>query len=93
MGPSSEVSDYPTCQRCYATLHVVTGDAHPDCVTSHLNTQPTRIQVKGERESTFSNRISVRNSWSISSKGSVNSNDLRKHLDWLFERIASTSLK
>ena len=80
-------SDYPTCERCYATLFVETGENSPDIVTEHLKLEPTHMQVRGGRMNEISHRISNMNAWALSTKGRVVSKDLRKHLDWLFDKL------
>jgi Domain of unknown function (DUF4279) len=80
-------SDYPTCERCYATLCVYTGDLAPTRVTKGLGVDPSCIAVKGERVHIASERINEVNGWFLSSNGVVDSRDLRDHLDWLFDRI------
>ena len=88
MGNPRRVSDYPTCNRCYATLFVECGENDPAEVTARLKLQPTRAQVKGERVGTFSKRIHPFSAWFLSSRDHVTSQDLRRHLDWLFDTLS-----
>jgi hypothetical protein len=81
-------TDYPTCERCYATLCVYTGDLAPTRATDALGVDPSSMVVKGERAHVNSERVHQLNGWFLSSQGVVNSRDLRNHLDWLFDRIA-----
>jgi hypothetical protein len=87
MGSANVMLDYPTCERCYASLYVTTGDRDPDEVSKCLDIEPTTTQRKGEPARPGSKRINPHSGWSVSSKGCVDSKDLRKHLDWLFGKI------
>jgi Domain of unknown function (DUF4279) len=80
-------SDYPTCERCYATLCIETGENDASFVSAHLDIQPTSVQIRGECAATGPARINALNMWFLSSDGRVDSKDLRNHLDWLFDRI------
>ena len=88
MESNAELSDYPTCECCYSTLYIETGNIDPNYVTEHLNMEPTSIQIKGQLANRCSRRTNPLSGWSLSSEGCVDSNDLRNHLDWLFDKIA-----
>ena len=89
MESNAAASDYPTCECCFTTLYIETGDVDPNRVSEILNLQPTSIQIRGEaRANMFSRRINPLNGWSFSSEGFVESKDLRKHLDWLFDNLS-----
>ena len=47
------------------------------------------VKERVARASAFSERIYPFNGWFLSSKHLVDSQDLRRHLDWLFDQIAS----
>jgi hypothetical protein len=79
--------DYPTCERCYATLSINSGELDPQVITAHLDTEPTDLTFKGQLASAYSQRMYVLNLWRLSSKNHVNSRDLRDHLEWLFDKI------
>jgi hypothetical protein len=81
-------SDYPTCERCYVTLCIYTGDNQASDVTKVLGLQPSEVTVKGESASFFSSRINPLNGWFLSSRDHLSSKDFRNHLDWLFDKIA-----
>jgi hypothetical protein len=83
-----EKSDYPTCECCFSTLYIETGDMDPNYVTGRLNLKPTSIQRKGESANRFSNRTNPLSGWSLSSEARVDSKDLRNHMDWLLDQIA-----
>ena len=83
------MSDYPTC-----------GGLLRDAVCLPDKCQPRRRfratwretfinKSKGRNAIGTSKRLNPINAWLLSSKGFVHSKDLRNHLDWLFERIAS----
>jgi Domain of unknown function (DUF4279) len=85
-------SDYPPCERCYATLCVESEDIDPARVTACLDVQPSDAHVKGEVASAFIGAYPF-SGWYLSSKNRVDSRDLRRHLDWVFEQIAPKKLE
>ncbi len=87
MSDRQRASDYPACERCYATLCVDSGDIEPGEITACLEIQPSRVEPRGERASSFSGRRHSFNGWFLSSKDRVDSEDLRAHLDWLFDQL------
>ena len=82
-----EVSDYPTCERTYATLRIYHESLDPDEVTKRLRIEPTDWQRRGESRKAGS-RPAKLHGWFLSSDGEVESRDVRLHLDWLLSRIA-----
>jgi len=82
-----EVSDYPTCERTYATLRIYPESLDPDEVTKRLRIEPTDWQRRGESRK-LGSRPPKLHGWFLSSDGEVESRDVRLHLDWLLSRIA-----
>lgn len=82
--------NYPSCERTYAELTIATGDLDPSVVSERLHVQPTSTQQKGElRTNSLGRTRTVRlSAWFLSSEEAVVSKDLRRHLDWLLERLA-----
>lgn len=80
---------YETCERTYAALLVYPGESEPEFVTRRLGVEPTSTQSKGERirNSLGRERIVSVNGWFLSSEGKVRSLDVRRHLDWLLEKL------
>jgi len=74
------VDDYPTCAATYATLRIYTGETKPEIVTDSLQVKASKILRKGEAGARLNGRF-------LSSKGLIDSRDLRKHLDWVLEQI------
>jgi hypothetical protein len=74
------VDDYPTCAATYATLRIYTGEMTPDIVTATLQLEPSKTICEGKDDAHL-------NGWFLSSKGLIDSRDLRRHLDWVLERI------
>jgi hypothetical protein len=87
--PTPYDDSYPTCERTCAELRVYTGEMDPDWVTQRLRVSPTRICKKGERKvnSLGRERVVKLNGWSLSSEGRSSSLDLRRHLDWLLDKL------
>jgi hypothetical protein len=78
--------DWPTCDRTYAAMRIVADDLDPEAVTARLAVTPTEAFRKGEP---FGSRGLLRRTggWFLSTDGSVQSRDLRHHIDWLLDRI------
>lgn len=81
--------DYPTCERTSAELRIYTGSFDPTEVTTHLRIEPSQVQKLGEVRKGFRSRERTikLGGWFLSSEGQVQSRDLRRHLDWLLERL------
>ncbi len=82
-----DVSDYPTCERTYATLRIYPESLDPSEVTARLGIQPSDWQRRGESRRPGS-RPAKLSGWFLSSEGAVESRDVRRHLDWLLSHIA-----
>jgi len=81
--------DYGTCLDTYCDLRVYPGELSPHEITKRLGVEPTEVNVAGEarKGSQGRERILKINGWFLSSEGRVESKDLRRHLDWLLERL------
>jgi len=77
--------DYPTCASTYATLRIYPGGISLDEITAILRLPPSFAQTAETRPPGVKNKPS---GWFLSSKGSVESKDVRRHLDWLLDQIA-----
>src|SRR5437588_3218796 len=87
----SESNDaYETCAATYATFRVYTGEVEPDEVSRMLGMKPTGLVTRGKMIVTgpSKGKISKLNGWFLSTKGQVDSKDLRRHLDSLLEALA-----
>jgi hypothetical protein len=81
---------YATCANTYATFRAYTGELEPDEVSRMLGMQPSSSVTKGKMNTNHPPRkVSKLNGWFLSSKGHVESKDLRRHLDWLLEALAA----
>ena len=81
-------SDYPTCQRTYATLRIYPERYGPEEVTARLGLEPSKWQSRGEVWVPGSRPAPV-HAWLLSSDGVIASRDVRLHIDWLLSRIGS----
>jgi len=91
LGSRSEYNDaYDTCAATCATFRAYTGDVEPDAVSRVLGMKPTGSVTQGKMIVTgpSKGKISKLNGWFLSTKGQVDSKDLRRHLDWLLEALA-----
>ena len=77
---------YPTCEETYAELRIYTGEAAPQRVAEALRLKPTTLLVAGESKA----RV---NGWFLSTRGQVESRDVRRHVDWLLEQLLPRRLE
>jgi hypothetical protein len=80
----------PSVERTCAKLCVYSGDIHPNVVTNLLGIEPTGHVAVGERgrlNKLGRAPVGKINGWFLSSEEQVRSKDLRRHLDWLIERL------
>jgi hypothetical protein len=89
--------NYATCERTCAKLLIYPGSTDPDKVTEELGIEPTQVNKKGATWRTGTGRIKTYplNAWFLSSEAWVDSKDLRRHLDWLLDKLvdAQTGLR
>ena len=81
---------YETCERTCAKLLIYPGEQSPDTITECLGIVPTQVNRKGEKrisQRTGRSHIVKMNGWFLFSEEHVVSKDLRRHLDWLIERL------
>jgi hypothetical protein len=79
-------SDYPTCERTYATLRIYPESLDPFDVTSRLGIEPSDWQRRGESRRPGS-RPARLHGWFLSSQGVLESRDVRRHLDWVLSIV------
>jgi hypothetical protein len=77
--------DYPTCESTYATLRIYPGDVSLDEIGGRLGFAPTSVQAGEIRPPGMKDFPA---GWFLTSKGAVDSRDIRRHLDWILDRIA-----
>lgn len=80
---------YGTCERTDVTLRIYPGEMNPELVTRRLGIEPTSTQEVGQvfRNRLGRDRTASINGWFLSSEGKISSLDLRRHLDWLLDRV------
>jgi len=71
---------YATCARTYATLRLYPGTITPAEATARLRIDPTESQL-----TTCTGR--PLHGWFLSTEGVLESKDVRRHIDWLLDRI------
>lgn len=76
--------EYKTCSETYATLRII--GLKPDEVTRHLGLRPTDSFVRGDVRHAAPMR---HDGWFLGSKGAVDSNDVRRHLDWILDQLST----
>ena len=48
--------EYPSCDECYASLLIYTGNTHTNEISIHLELEPTSINIKGDEIITLSGK-------------------------------------
>lgn len=85
------VDDYAACESTHVELCVYTGSVDPELVTSCLGIQPTNWQRAGEcphaTDSPRAGRPAKLSAWFLSSRDEVSSRDVRRHIDWILDRL------
>ena len=76
--------DYKTCSTTYATLRII--GLSPDEVTLRLGVSPTDSFARGDVRHAARMR---HDGWFLSSKEAVDSKDVRRHLDWILDQLAT----
>jgi hypothetical protein len=83
--------DYPTCKETSAVFRIFSDEIDPREITRLLGVEPSSIQIKGERK--YPNKykyINKENGWFLDSEDEIESKDLRRHLDWLLNKMGSS---
>ena len=80
--------DYATCEKTNAELRVYSPALPADAMTGLLHLEPTSTQPRRERETRGDQVVRGRDhGWFLNSEGHVDSRDVRRHVDWLLDRI------
>jgi hypothetical protein len=82
--------DYGTCARTHATLLIYPVRTDPETITERLGIEPSKWQRKGGPLASSLRRpprIAEIDGWFLSTKGRVESRDLRRHIDWILDQI------
>jgi len=82
--------EYATCERTKAVLRIHCGDATPASITATLNIEPSEtveVGVRGKRQGDNAGPIGKVNLWMLDSENNVQSRDLRRHIDWLLDKL------
>ncbi len=77
--------DYPTCDQSYATLRILSEAVDPDVMSARLGIAASRAHRRGDRGS--GRAIHGLNGWFLTTEEIVQSRDVRRHIDWLLERM------
>lgn len=87
--PPEYKDEWGSCELTYAMLCIYSGDVHPDEVSRRLDLIPERVTIAGRSvtNSLGRTRTDELNAWFLSSEHFVTSLDMRRHLDWLLDRM------
>lgn len=70
--------EYPTCSRTYLGLRIFHDSLSPKEITDLLRVTPSLTREKEETKPSC---------WTLSTEDFVDSLDLRRHIDWLLDRL------
>ncbi len=84
--------DYPTCALTYASLRVFSEELSPAAITFLLEADPTGGHTKGDPVGRSGGERST-NAWILASEGSVQSDDLARHIDWVLDEVNEIELR
>ena len=81
--------EYPTCDETHVSLRIYSEETPPASITERLGVEPTSIQHKGQVRNPEGRRPVVlkHHGWFLESENHVTSKDVRRHLDWLLDRM------
>lgn len=84
--------DYVTCSECYAELLIYPGSIHPNEITRLLGISATQINIAGTLVTNNRGKIREikRSGWFLSSKDTIESKDLRDHIDWIMMQLSES---
>ncbi len=86
-GESPYDDNYETCERTYASLRIIHRDLDPSEITKLLGVEPVEAFRAGDLHPPKPDRVWEYGGWFLSSRDVLASRDLRRHLDWLLQRI------
>jgi hypothetical protein len=78
--------EWATCARTYASLRIFDVDLDPAAVNRALDISASYSHVTGDPVGRTGGRRKS-GAWILSTEGTVNSKDLRRHIDWLLDAI------
>src|SRR5436309_9348562 len=86
-------NDYATCEAAYATLRIFHPDLDPDAISAALGFQPTDAHRRGEVLNPEGRWpvIAKQGAWFLGTEGVIQSRDIRRHLDYLLDRLQPKS--
>jgi hypothetical protein len=76
--------NYPTCSETFATLRFYHESESPHVITDSLGINPSKTQSVPEK------KIS---GWFLRTKDHVESKDVRRHIDWILEKLSGSEAK
>lgn len=87
--PTDYDDDYPTCLKTYAGLRIYHEELDPERITGLLGIQPSKTQVKGRPFTPPKGKefIPPIGGWFLSTKGLLDSRDVRRHVDWILDKL------
>jgi hypothetical protein len=87
--PTPYSDKYPSCERTCSKLIIYPGEITPSLMKKYLKIEPSWVSTKGELRTSSHDRIrtSKFNVWGLTSENKIDSLDLRRHLDWLLDKI------
>lgn len=82
---------YATCASTYATLTLYSDVCEPQTISQSLQAAPSKALRLGTASGTGSVPVK-RHTWMLTSEGTVDSRDARRHIDWVLDRVSLPDL-
>ena len=80
---------YESCHETFVTLRIYSDDLSPEEISKSLKTEPSESVTKGDVYGIKTKKIRKHNGWFLTSEGSIESKDCRRHFDFLADKIIS----
>lgn len=92
LGRTTEYDDSnPSCSETFATLRITSDAIDPHEISQRLQLSPSSAYRKGEPISPRVATLRDHHGWLLSSEAQVQSQDVRRHLDWLLDQLLPRS--
>ncbi|MGI8972496.1 MAG: DUF4279 domain-containing protein, partial [Dehalococcoidia bacterium] len=85
--------DCPGCRRTYASFRILHEDLDPEAVTGALGVEPTEAHRQGDVRNPRAKKLVFCRSggWFLRSRATIDSRDIRRHVDWLLDQLEPSS--
>jgi hypothetical protein len=85
-----DIDDHPSCRETFATFRIGKDTLVPEDLSRELGLEPSGAHRNGDLMYPRNPTSDLRQRsglWSLCTKGRVDSHDVRRHVDWLLDRL------